>query len=411
MERCCSHSIRRSASDDELNAIFRAAHSIKGGAGTFGFRDVAEVTHVAGDAARSRAQARDHAHHADGRRAAQSRRRDQRTARCASQRRPADDAVDARDLCAARDPVPSDRTRYRSRPRQLRLTPDAIVRVWKISLKTAAPAAADRQPASASFARWVRYLPCICRKLSLTASRASVRVATCWSFRPARSERSLPICSHFIVPTEELTIEAVGDAAAPVSAAASDASGYGFFTEIAPRYRAIPVTGSSRNRRPWRRRRDAGFGFFDDAAGAPAPASSPGRRVTDSPEVEQGRSGRRATDKVVVSASGDSNSIRVGVDKVDQLINLVGELVITQAMLDAGRLDARSGALRAPARRPRSARAQHARPAGLGDVDPHVADRLRVQPLSARGTRGRGQARQARRAAYCPAKVPSSTRA
>lgn len=31
---------------DDLNAIFRAAHSIKGGAGTFGFSDMAEVTHV-----------------------------------------------------------------------------------------------------------------------------------------------------------------------------------------------------------------------------------------------------------------------------------------------------------------------------------------------------------------------------
>jgi two-component system chemotaxis sensor kinase CheA len=29
-----------------LNAIFRAAHSIKGSAGTFGFTDLAEVTHV-----------------------------------------------------------------------------------------------------------------------------------------------------------------------------------------------------------------------------------------------------------------------------------------------------------------------------------------------------------------------------
>lgn len=36
-----------SAPDDEdLNAIFRAAHSIKGSAGTFGFNDLAEVTHV-----------------------------------------------------------------------------------------------------------------------------------------------------------------------------------------------------------------------------------------------------------------------------------------------------------------------------------------------------------------------------
>ncbi len=33
------------ASDDDLNAIFRAAHSIKGGSGTFGFTDMTEVTH------------------------------------------------------------------------------------------------------------------------------------------------------------------------------------------------------------------------------------------------------------------------------------------------------------------------------------------------------------------------------
>ena len=32
--------------DEELNAIFRAAHSIKGSAGTFGFLKVQDVTHV-----------------------------------------------------------------------------------------------------------------------------------------------------------------------------------------------------------------------------------------------------------------------------------------------------------------------------------------------------------------------------
>ena len=31
---------------EELNAIFRAAHSIKGGAATFGFTDITEVTHM-----------------------------------------------------------------------------------------------------------------------------------------------------------------------------------------------------------------------------------------------------------------------------------------------------------------------------------------------------------------------------
>ena len=32
--------------DEQLNAIFRAAHSIKGGAGMFGFHDMTIVTHV-----------------------------------------------------------------------------------------------------------------------------------------------------------------------------------------------------------------------------------------------------------------------------------------------------------------------------------------------------------------------------
>ncbi len=32
--------------DEQLNAIFRAAHSIKGGAGMFGFLDMTIVTHV-----------------------------------------------------------------------------------------------------------------------------------------------------------------------------------------------------------------------------------------------------------------------------------------------------------------------------------------------------------------------------
>ncbi|MFX5710058.1 Hpt domain-containing protein, partial [Acinetobacter baumannii] len=31
---------------EDLNAVFRAAHSIKGGSSTFGLTDIAEVTHV-----------------------------------------------------------------------------------------------------------------------------------------------------------------------------------------------------------------------------------------------------------------------------------------------------------------------------------------------------------------------------
>jgi two-component system chemotaxis sensor kinase CheA len=57
------------------------------------------------------------------------------------------------------------------------------------------------------------------------------------------------------------------------------------------------------------------------AAAAAAPASIPAR--TDAP----------AKQETPVSGLGDSGSIRVSVEKIDELMNTVGELVITQAML------------------------------------------------------------------------------
>lgn len=47
--------------------------------------------------------------------------------------------------------------------------------------------------------------------------------------------------------------------------------------------------------------------------------------------AEKRKEARRESDK---PANAETTSIRVGVEKVDQLINLVGELVITQAMID-----------------------------------------------------------------------------
>jgi len=68
---------------------------------------------------------------------------------------------------------------------------------------------------------------------------------------------------------------------------------------------------------------DPGYGLFEPEK--TVIASQP-------PAAEAKNLGRRATDK---EGSGqESSSIRVGVEKVDQLINLVGELVITQAMIE-----------------------------------------------------------------------------
>ena len=64
-----------------------------------------------------------------------------------------------------------------------------------------------------------------------------------------------------------------------------------------------------------------------------APAAAMANIVTDIAPVavaEVKRDSRRATP---AAKAGESSSIRVAVEKVDQLINLVGELVITQSML------------------------------------------------------------------------------
>ena len=108
------------------------------------------------------------------------------------------------------------------------------------------------------------------------------------------------------------------------------------------------------------------FGFFDEQPGAPVElpemavetpsygvyAKAPGSPVTptagapvsdSTPPAEDRRSGdRRSTDRRAAGSppaaprpAGDSesSSIRVSVEKIDSLINQVGELVITQAML------------------------------------------------------------------------------
>ncbi|WP_041711649.1 chemotaxis protein CheA [Pseudomonas sp. ATCC 13867] len=97
--------------------------------------------------------------------------------------------------------------------------------------------------------------------------------------------------------------------------AASDDDAFGFFDDA-------PGTPSSE---PAAAHED--FGFFDDAPGTPgassevAPASAP----APAKPVAAARADCRS--------EGESSSIRVSVEKIDSLINLVGELVITQAML------------------------------------------------------------------------------
>ncbi|NDP46962.1 MAG: chemotaxis protein CheA [Sulfuriferula multivorans] len=79
---------------------------------------------------------------------------------------------------------------------------------------------------------------------------------------------------------------------------------------------------------------DPGYEIFEQELAAPAVAEAPKtvEPVVSLPAAEVKNQGRRASDKE--SSGPESSSIRVSVEKVDQLINLVGELVITQAMIE-----------------------------------------------------------------------------
>ncbi|TDY24692.1 CheA signal transduction histidine kinase [Paraburkholderia sp. BL6665CI2N2] len=65
------------------------------------------------------------------------------------------------------------------------------------------------------------------------------------------------------------------------------------------------------------------------AASAAAPASAASAASAATPAEQD----RKAARPAAAAGGAEGSSIRVGVEKVDQLINLVGELVITQAML------------------------------------------------------------------------------
>ncbi|QRY80666.1 chemotaxis protein CheA [Pseudomonas sp. PDNC002] len=124
-------------------------------------------------------------------------------------------------------------------------------------------------------------------------------------------------------------------APAPAEASASSDDDFGFFDD-APGMPAASETSAS-----------AGddFGFFDDAPGAPdakpvepygifdkapgAPAAAAQVAVSEAPKAAPTVAKAAAAPR----ADSESSSIRVSVEKIDSLINLVGELVITQAML------------------------------------------------------------------------------
>jgi len=233
---------------DELNAIFRAAHSIKGGAGTFGFTDMTEVTHILEtllDKLRKQEM--------------------QLTTEMVDAFLQAGDAISMQ-LAAHRGEGEVDQQVIREI-------------CEKLEQLTGAPAAGVKE---------------------IKAARESKADSPKKSKKKAEKE-SAPEQEDYgffdPLPSEFVADEGYGFFAEEPVATASAAEGYGFFTEVKP------------------------------AVAAP----DEGKPAATSMLAAEAHPTRRAADKVAPASA--ETSIRVSVEKVDQLINLVGELVITQAML------------------------------------------------------------------------------
>jgi two-component system chemotaxis sensor kinase CheA len=409
-----------SPSLEDLNAVFRAAHSIKGGSGTFGFTDMTSVTHVleslldrlrkeelalqadmvdaflaAGDVLRAQLE-----HHQGGPEADA----DEIEAVCArlNQLAAGDTAApqeQAAETASAASPVRQVRL-ICSLPDNVANLPESINNLLE-ALREVAAVDVKHHPDSKDG-----------QLIAVLTTQASDN-----DLKEVMAFYSAPDAISIQPEAEEEAYGFFDDAPAEASASTADES-YGFFDD-APSTTAAPEADNSYGffddlpsapdnaTTPAMDAEDAAFGLFDDAPGTPSdlpqpphvlPGDSPaaiegkgygiyvdapgglglfdgapgaeralkscapapfsgkvasqaasskaseappvGRRLTDNPAIETAKSGQRATDKTVTAANTDT-SIRVAVEKVDQLINLVGELVITQAMLAeaAGNLD------------------------------------------------------------------------
>ena len=322
MEACLLRLDVNSPDLEDLNAIFRAAHSIKGGAGTFGFTDMTEMTHMletlldklrkgelevrsemvdaflkAGDVIKDQLAGHRGEGQADP---------DVAAAVCEELRRLCEETQ-----ASASAPAKSSGESGNDTPTEAALAAEASLlpdsdscTVYRIEFNGSdmADTAIDNLFANLKLLGNLENLTSESEK-----GRYQLKLAT------GKSEEDVWETLAFVVDPANLKIEA--ESAEKMSNESAE----------------VKQQASG----------DADYGFFP---GAPAaPAESTGTAPSHATENVKGESSGSATKSQAGSkanananaaaSAGETSSIRVSVEKVDQMINLVGELVITQAML------------------------------------------------------------------------------
>ncbi|MGO4376917.1 chemotaxis protein CheA [Pseudoduganella sp. RAF19] len=349
-----------SPGEEDLNAIFRTAHSVKGGASTFGVSDMSEVTHVLEtllDRIRKGEMALTSTH-VDAFLAAKDILKMQldghRLGSAVDQEAVGDVRMMLQELAqdvhiAAMAPVaPAFNTQ------ETEVVDHTGGRRYRLELPKMVHREVEALAAELGLLGKVELSP-------LDAERHAMVVTTHESL-----DDIIAICS-FVIDADQMKVTEL-PALTPTQEARESGErarkeaeqGYGFFDPLTPG--AAGAEGGAAQGEQGK-----GYGFFqpldeiranasaavDDAQGygffQPLDQIRAAAGIKDAPqqveqklsEEQERKAARKEAEKAAHVPSAESSSIRVSVEKVDQLINLVGELVITQAMIEqrAGTLD------------------------------------------------------------------------
>lgn len=319
MEQMLLHLNLETADDEELNGIFRCAHSVKGGAATFGFSDVAELTHQmeslldrlrrhelqpnasmvdvlleSADASRS-LLAR---HQAGGEGAALPTADLVRRISVLA----AGGALAVEPVAVAKPVVPV--VEQKASP-SVAVQNNKAIRSLEISIGPI-----ERPEQADAVSELFRDIPGLGEIKAMHSDRKDTRI---FAVETSSSDEDLLDLFAFHVSREYIRITSLQPAEV--------------FVERLGVGSDDPPPGAPLAPLP-------GYGFFDGAPGAPAQQTS---ADSNSAEVSTAIKVAGKVPPKLPSASAitqpEAATIRVAISKVDQLINLVGELVITQAML------------------------------------------------------------------------------
>ncbi|MGV3581198.1 MAG: chemotaxis protein CheW [Methylophilus sp.] len=375
--------------NEDLNAIFRAAHSIKGGAATFGFMDMAEITHVLEnllDKIRKN-EMKLTAEHVDAFLAAKDvlemELNGHRNASEVDQDQVATVKMMLKSLSEAdgNSAVSAPQAPVKEAPKEV-----AVVAVQPV-VEAQKSAPVEVAAVADGITLFNIALPEVTERdlnnlkdelallgdveaSKLENGRYSIALKT-----DSSKDDIISICSFILDPNDLVITTGNSEASAQpdvpasmVEAAPAKDDGFGLFDDEPVKAEATKTAAASDDTsskvkiveevgyglfaEEGKEAQEEGYGFFapfkphQDAAQAQligddtkptvensgaTPAEAEVKSVAESIPAEKRKEARRESDK---PANAETTSIRVGVEKVDQLINLVGELVITQAMIE-----------------------------------------------------------------------------